>query len=113
MIHTADYKFSGDNLVILHRIQEKIAHLEEELPKLKEITTILELALWKMKMNEKSHGTTTHYQKKIKADDLSIRSQYRVACGADVVIGHVLPYLLLSALDDDSDSESFADDNDE
>jgi hypothetical protein len=113
MICAADYKFSGDNLVTLHRIQEKIVRFEEELPKLKEITTILELALWKMKMNEKSHGTTTHYQKKIKADDLSIRSQYRVACGADVVIGHVLPYLLLSALDDDSDSESFADDNDE
>jgi hypothetical protein len=36
----------------------------------------------------------THCQKKIKADDLSIRSQYQVACGADVVIGHVLPYLI-------------------
>ena len=46
----------------------------------------------------------THCQKKIKADDLSIRSQYRVACEADVVISHVLPYLLMNADDNDESS---------
>jgi hypothetical protein len=114
MIQTSNFKFSGDNWnnfnsVILHGIKDKLAHFEEELPKLKQVTSILELALWKMKINEKSHqDMATHCQKKIKADDLSIRSQYRVACEADVVISHVLPYLLMqSALDDDSDSESY------
>jgi len=33
-------------------IRAKIVHFEDEHPKLKEITMILELALWKMKMNE-------------------------------------------------------------
>jgi hypothetical protein len=120
MIQTSNFKFSGNNWnnsnsVILHGIKDKLVHFEEELPKLKQVTTILELALWKMKINEKSHqDMATNCQKKIKADDLSIRSQYRVACGANVVISHVLPYLLMmSALDDDSDSESSADDNDE
>jgi hypothetical protein len=31
---------------------------------------------------------------KMKADDSSIRSQNRVTCGADVVIGHVLLFLI-------------------
>jgi hypothetical protein len=110
MIQTSNFKFSGNNWnnfnsVILHGIKDKLAHFEEELPKLKQVTTILELALWKMKINEKNHqDMATQCQKKIKADDLSIRSQYRVACGADVVISYVLPYLLMNADDNDESS---------
>jgi hypothetical protein len=59
------------------------------------VTTILEIALWKIKLNEKSHhNLATQSQKKIKTDESSFRSQCRVTCGADVVIQHVLPYLL-------------------
>jgi hypothetical protein len=95
MIQTADYGWSRDNSVILVRIQSKLAHFEDELTKLKEITTILELALWKMKMIEKSHNEEKNRcQKKMKADESSIRQQCRVICGADVVIGHVLPFLI-------------------
>jgi hypothetical protein len=62
---------------------------------LKEATSILELALWNMKMNENIfQQKTIHYQKKIKADESCIRSQNRVACGADVVICNVLPFLI-------------------
>jgi hypothetical protein len=62
---------------------------------LKQVTTILEIALWKMKMNEKSHqDLTTQSQKKIKTDKSSSRQQYRVTCGADVVIGYVVPFLI-------------------
>ena len=32
--------------------------------------------------------------KKTKLDELSVREQYRIGCGADEVIEHVLPYLL-------------------
>jgi hypothetical protein len=109
-IQTSNFKFSGNNWnnfnsAILHGIKDKLAHFEEELPKLKQVTTILELALWKMKINEKNHqDMATQCQKKIKADDLSIRSQYRVACGADVVISYVLPYLLMNADDNDESS---------
>jgi hypothetical protein len=54
---------------------------------MKEVTTILELALWKMKISENSHqDMATH--------DSNVQSQDRVTCGADVVIGHVVPFLI-------------------
>jgi hypothetical protein len=52
MVHSAKFKYNGDNLVILRRIRARVAHFEEKIPRLKEITTILELALWKLRMNE-------------------------------------------------------------
>jgi hypothetical protein len=95
MIQTAAFEYFRGNSAILHRIQDQCTHFEDELPKLKEITSILELALWKMKMNENSHhDRATQSQKKIKTDDSSVRIQNRVTCGADVVIGHVLPFLI-------------------
>ena len=95
MIHTADYKWMKDNFVILHRIRDKLAHFEGELSKLKQVTTILETALWKMKINDNGlEQNTTRLRKKNKTDESSIRQQCRVACGADIVIGHVLPYLI-------------------
>jgi len=36
----------------------------------------------------------TRRRKKIKTEDASIRQQCRITCGDDVIIGHVLPYLL-------------------
>jgi hypothetical protein len=71
-------------------------HIQQRQPKyhLKEATAMLELALWKMKMSENGHNikNQTHCQKKIKAYDSSSRSKNRVTCGADVVIGHMLPF---------------------
>ena len=85
MIHTADFKHNDNgNFHIIQVIRAKIAHFDVELPKLKEITVVLELALWKLKMNEY----------KINTDDSSIQRQCRVLCGADIVIGHVLPFLI-------------------
>jgi hypothetical protein len=95
MIHTANFLHNIDNSNILHRIQEKLTHFEDELPKLKEISTILELALWRLRMKENiPNEEEAHCQKKIKTDESSIRQQCRVTCGADVVIRHVMPYLL-------------------
>jgi hypothetical protein len=95
MIQTANFNWNGDNLVILREIRSKLAYFEGELSQLKEVTTILELALWKMRMNEKSHqDMATQSQKRIKTDESSTRQQCRVTCGADVVIGHVLPFLI-------------------
>lgn len=37
---------------------------------------------------------STQRQKKIKTDESSSRQHCRVTCGADVVIGHVLPLLI-------------------
>ena len=96
MIHTADFQYNGNNNHnILGIIQAKVAHFEDELPKLKETTSILELALWKLRMNEKHpQEEATHSQKKIKTDETSFRQQCRVTCGADIVIGHVLQFLV-------------------
>ena len=67
---------------------------------MKEVTTILELALWKMKMNEKSHqDMATQSQKKIKTDESITRQQCRVTCGADVIIGPVLQFLIATGLE--------------
>jgi hypothetical protein len=52
MIHTANFEYKGDNFGILRWIRARITHFEAEYPKLKEITTILELAMWKMRINK-------------------------------------------------------------
>jgi hypothetical protein len=94
MIQTSYLEYSGDNSDILHSIQDKLAHFKDELPKLKEVTSILELALWKMKINGTCHQQKSAiHQKKIKTDESSIRQQCRVTCGADILIGRVMPYL--------------------
>jgi hypothetical protein len=87
MINTATFGLGRGNSDILHRVCGKLAHFEDKLTELKEVTTILELALWKMKISQNGHqDMATHYS--------NIRSQDRVTCGADVVIGHVLPFLI-------------------
>jgi hypothetical protein len=95
MIQTDDFKWNRDNSDILHRIRNKIAHYEDKLPKLKEATTILEIALWKTRLDENGcKRGTTHRLKKYKSDAPDIRRQCRVTCGADVIIGLVLPFLV-------------------
>jgi hypothetical protein len=104
MIHTANFEWgeNRDNSIILQRIRARVAHFEDEYPRLEEITTILELALWKLRMNEKSfHEEAIRCQKKIKTDESSIRSECRITCGADVVIRRVLPFLI-SVVDNES-----------
>jgi hypothetical protein len=88
MIHIATFVLGRDNSAILREICSQFAHYEEEFTKLKEVTTILELALWKMNKNghQDINSMATH--------DSNVRSQYRVTCGADVVIGHVLPFII-------------------
>jgi hypothetical protein len=95
MILTADYKWSRDNSVMLNEIREKLAQFEDELPKLTEATTILELALWKTMLDENGHKRKTiRHPKKFKTDESSIRQQCRVTCGADIIIRLVLPFLI-------------------
>jgi hypothetical protein len=79
--------FNGVGIILLFyigRIRDKFSHFEEDLPKLKQVTTILEIALWKMKINDNSlkENPAWHQKKKIKTDELSFRQQCRVTCGA-------------------------------
>jgi hypothetical protein len=94
-INTASFCDNLDNLHIINGIRAKVAHFEDEFSNVKETTTILELALWKLRMNENIiQEKATHCQKKVKHDESSMRRQCRITCGADVVIRHVLPYLI-------------------
>jgi hypothetical protein len=95
MIHTANFEYNGDNFSILRWIRSKLDHFKAELPKLMEATTILELALWKNMLDLNSKNMqTNHCQKKMKSDESGVRRQCRVTCGSDVVIGHVMPFLI-------------------
>jgi hypothetical protein len=93
MILTADFEWDEDNRSILHTIRDKLAHFEYELLRLKEAMAFLELALWKSRLDENNHKWVTAI-KKIKTDKSSTRQQCRVSCGADVIIGLVLPFVI-------------------
>jgi len=57
-----------------------------------EAMTLLELALWKAKLDE-SHKEPK--RKRAKIDSGIIRKERRVTCGADIIIKNVLPFLQL------------------
>lgn len=99
--------------VIVEWIQSVISGIEnykeDHRALLKEVTTILELALWKAKLdfgeeadNDKKVGEEKESDfegvkltKKAKMDTDSKRQGARVTCGADVVIKNVMPFLML------------------
>ena len=61
----------------------------------KEAVSLLELALWKAKLDEKEESCAEGRTKKAKVDVGSARIEKRITCGADIVIKNVLPFLLL------------------
>ena len=87
-------------IVWLEEVKSKLSHDEAEYQQLKEATTILELALWKTKLDElncQGGKRETQYNKKRKIEDVYLRNQFRISCGADIVIEHVLSYLVEEA----------------
>lgn len=64
---------------------------------LKEAMSLLELTVWKMKIDEQSMGpnssNTTPTTKKARLDDSENRNRCRVHCRVDVIIANVLPFL--------------------
>lgn len=100
-------KYVSDSKAIwLNRIRSKLVNYEDEYNRLKEATTMLELALWKYKMEE----SESNKKRKRTGETDDFREQCRVSCRADIVIEHVLPFLKPDD-SDDSDSEA-ADDSD-
>ena len=61
----------------------------------KEGTTLLELALWKAKLDAKEENAMERESKKAEVDAASARVQKRITCGADIVIKNILPFLQL------------------
>jgi hypothetical protein len=114
MIQTGEFKYNyWVNFHTIQRIREKVAHFEDEYIKQKELMTLLELALWKMRMNENiSQEEATRCWKIVKTDESSMRRQFRITCGADVVIRHVFTYLIpVTVQESDSNSDSDDDSN--
>jgi hypothetical protein len=66
----------------------KLEYYESEYENLKESTSLLELALWKMNIDASSTDNDV-------AMEVDNRLQCRINCGAEYVIENVLPYLLL------------------
>ena len=61
----------------------------------KEGITLLELALWKTRLDENEEYAVERKSKKVKIDAESARKERRITCGADIVIKNVLPFLQL------------------
>jgi len=67
---------------------------ETEYQKLKEATTLIELALWKNKLIDYCQERNEKRRiKKMKIEEADLRKQCRVNCGANIIIEHVLPFL--------------------
>ena len=79
----------------LDEVESKLSHYEVEYQQLKEASSMLELALWKMKLDELGKGENTMSNKKRKIDGSDFRSRCRISCGADIVIQHVLSYFVV------------------
>ena len=99
-----------------HETLEKLEYYESEYQKLKEMTSLLELALWKAKMDDSrlDHGETTGGgNKKMKIDQSDFRLHCRINCGANHVVENVLPYLLPLDFMDNVDEELDDNSNDD
>ena len=80
----------------LTKIHSNLADYESEYQKLKEAASVLELALWKAKINESRRDDVVSEDvdnKKGKIDESEFRIQCRIGCGADHIIKKVLPYV--------------------
>ena len=77
-------------------VHKKLEICEDKYNIMIETTTMIELILWKNKMdNSCGHQNRTRLNKKMRMDDTAMRKQCRITCGAEtnIVIKHVLPYL--------------------
>ena len=77
-------------------VRQKVEACEDKYNSMIEGTTMIELALWKNKMDDYcGQQKKTRRSKKLRMDDTAMRKQCRLGCGAEtnIVIKHILPYL--------------------
>jgi len=83
----------------IRSVLRKIEHYKaEHRVLLKEATTLLELAIWKAKLDEKEEeeeDSPERRAKKAKIDVDCMRKEKRITSGADLIIKNVLPFLQL------------------
>ena len=87
----------------IERVIRRIEHYKSEhYALLKEFTALLELALWKAKLDEIEGGESCHWaeQPVMKVNDdvkteTDQRQEKRITSGASIVIKNILPFLKL------------------
>ncbi len=83
----------------MERVLERFEHFKSEhRALLKELTTLLELALWKAKLDESQDERSLGSDqpaKKVKIDMKAVRQEQRITSGANAVIKNVLHFLKL------------------
>ena len=81
----------------IRHIIDRFDHYKAEHNRLlKEHMTLLELVIWKAKLEEKDDDSTERVQaKRAKLDEESAREEKRITSGADTIIKNVLPFLKL------------------
>jgi hypothetical protein len=92
-------RINRNKSVVIHEWMEtvirRIEHYKSEhFVLLKEFTTLLELALWKAKLDERALGRDQP-AKKAKIGMKAARQDQRITSGASIVIKNVLPFLKL------------------
>ena len=85
----------------MRSVLQRIEHFKSEhYALLKEFTALLELHLWKVKLDEEfgealSNEDKSYAAKKAKIDVKAARQELRITSGANIVIKNVLPFLKL------------------
>jgi len=96
---STDYLGKADAIQTwIRTVIDRMEHYKAEHYRLlKEDMTLLELAVWKAKLDEKEDGYSNQkvQAKKSKIDVESARKERRIKSGADIIIGNVLPFLKL------------------
>ena len=83
----------------IRSVIDRMEHYKAEHNRLlKEHMTLLELAIWKAKIEEEedSGDSTMRVTKIVKIDEDSMRKEKRITSGADIIIKNVLPFLNLA-----------------
>ena len=96
---TVHYEKSSTILEWIRSVISRIDHYKAEHRELlKEATALLELALWKAKLDCENDADSEEESvaKKMKMDPNIAKKTARVTCGADIVIKNVLPFLKLA-----------------
>ena len=109
-IHLETYSINRKRIPWLNGMNSKLVQFETEYIKLKEATTLLDLASWKCKMCT-IDGNKKRHNKKAKIESSDYRETCRISCGANIIIEHVLPYLV-SMPDVEIDYEFYSDSED-
>eukprot|EP00984_Skeletonema_dohrnii_P024639 scaffold13789_cov143-Skeletonema_dohrnii-CCMP3373.AAC.1 len=95
--NTPAYEKTGEIQQWIRSVLRRMVHFRNEhRVLLKEATTLLELALWKAKLDEKEDCSIEGRAKKAtKFDTAGTRNERRITSGANIVIRNVLPFLQL------------------